>query len=131
MFEWDDSLLVNNEMIDADHKYLFDLSNEVMTQLLRDGIPSEEVGATIVALVEFTESHFGREEDLMREHSYPDLESHTADHDQLKKDVVELKQRFDEGDRTAGIDLVSLLTRVMSSHIKVVDAKLAEFLRED
>jgi hemerythrin len=44
----------------------------------------------------YTQNHLKLEEDLMREHGYPDYEGHKGQHDQMVSQVKVFLRRYDE-----------------------------------
>ncbi len=65
LLHWRDNLSVGVDDVDADHKHLIDLLNE-LHYLVFAGGDRTSVGKVLEKLVRYTEYHFDREEKLMR-----------------------------------------------------------------
>jgi hemerythrin-like metal-binding protein len=65
MFAWDQSFAVGIPHVDAQHKQLFGIVNE-LHQAMKSGQSKSVVGQTLEKLVAYTVTHFKDEEALMR-----------------------------------------------------------------
>ncbi len=81
MVEISPSFKIDSETIDADHRHLVEIINEI-TQAIDDGRPGE-CARLVPAFVEFSKQHFTREESLLAEYSYPLVEKHRRHHHSL------------------------------------------------
>jgi len=129
LVEWSDSLSVGIDEIDAQHRVLVNLVNE-MHQAIEQGRGSEAVGAVLTRLGEYTRIHFAVEESLMRLLGYPDLERHKEEHAELMTRLQELRQRFESGSSALDGDLMSLLKVWLTRHIMESDQQYAQFFVE-
>ena len=79
------------------------------------------------ALFDYTQTHFQFEEQLMREHGYPQLAEHIEQHEAIIQGLTKLMS-----DLEAGSDveerLASSLRRWIVLHIDVEDLAYAEFM---
>jgi hemerythrin len=78
-FPWKDEYLTGHEAIDNDHRKLFEIANKVF--LIEN--PHEEkdaVSETVRELYDYMRVHFEREEGVMTDHSFSDLENHKEKH---------------------------------------------------
>jgi len=76
-FVWDNSYSVGNEVIDSQHRRLFDLGNEIQS------IQLSEVTRTIMNLYKHTRQHFDTEEQHMKAIGYQKLQQHRELHNGL------------------------------------------------
>lgn len=78
MVEVSKSFALECEEIDKDHRRLSEMVNEIVA-LLETG---ETTGCKekVQAFVTFMKQHFEREEEILRQQGYPDLENHQAHH---------------------------------------------------
>lgn len=90
--EWTPDLALDVEAIDNDHRALFRYVREYMAAvdaeegvLLYDNI--------FANLVEYTQTHFLREETVMEACGYPDLLQHRKEHARLARSVVAARNR--------------------------------------
>ena len=86
--EWRDEFQIGIEEIDRSHERLFDKINEFIA-----GARKEDY-SRIIEILTFLKNHtqiyFKTEEDLMRRHDYPFLESHLQEHKRFIENVVAL-----------------------------------------
>ncbi|MBT4488559.1 MAG: hypothetical protein HOK30_19955 [Rhodospirillaceae bacterium] len=78
MVEITQSFKIEVEAIDADHRRLVEIINEI-TDAIDDG-RAEECVALVPNFVEFSQQHFEREEALLTKHAYPLAEKHRQHH---------------------------------------------------
>jgi len=72
------SFKIESEAIDADHRHLVEIINEI-TQAIDAGRP-EACARLVPDFVEFSKQHFSREEALLAGYAYPLLEKHRRHH---------------------------------------------------
>ena len=64
MITWRDKMSINNGgVIDQDHKNLIEIINR-FGEIAADGLDKEEAAEILYALKFYTQTHFGREEQL-------------------------------------------------------------------
>ena len=114
--EWSDVLSVGIEEIDAQHKVLVGLVNE-MHEAIRLHHANEVVHGILNKLAEYTRIHFAVEESLMRILDYPDYEVHKAQHEELIRSVVDLQEKVASGKASVGFELMHFLKVWLTKHI--------------
>lgn len=79
MFTWTEDLEIDKGQIDADHKQLIDIANEVacIEDLENQG---EDLRRAIRKLYKYVKEHFTREEAFMLALEYSDREAHKLKH---------------------------------------------------
>lgn len=95
---WSEMMSVGVEVLDADHKTLIGLIND-LNRSLGDEEEYATLGTVLKALEEYTEHHFAREERVMAACHYPALETHIRLHRHLSQQVHDFRVAYD-GDRT-------------------------------
>jgi hemerythrin len=128
LFEWRPEYSLGHDGIDAQHKRLFELGNELhnaMTQGKGKGALSETLGR----LLDYTKTHFANEERLMETHHYPDYVAHKAAHDALTSRVIQFQQDFAAGRVGITVELLQFLRDWLRTHIGETDRKVATFLK--
>jgi len=124
--EWSQDLSVGVSEIDADHKVMFQLFNEV--HLLSNKEPnSAHLSPLVSELVAYTESHFKREEAVMTASGYPYYENHSAIHKELLKQIKQQSYLLEAGQQTAA-DFVIFLKDWFLDHIKGVDQRISSYV---
>ncbi len=125
---WDDELSVGIQEIDEQHKVLVNLINRLFNEALvkHNVAVANEI---LTELIQYTIIHFSVEESLFRIFDYPGYEKHKAQHEELKKQVVTLKNRIEEGEEIT-IELISFLRSWLKKHILHEDKKYSHFFTE-
>ncbi|WP_028880435.1 bacteriohemerythrin [Terasakiella pusilla] len=128
-FKWTTALSVGDNEIDHDHQELFALVDELADADLSDSF----LLGLIARLEKYTEYHFAREEEYMKQHAFPDLEDHLEKHHlfvEWLKTVEKTYRRSAESPFQIG-DLVNdYLGNWLTEHILVEDMKYRNFILE-
>ncbi|TET08279.1 MAG: bacteriohemerythrin [Candidatus Thorarchaeota archaeon] len=129
--EWEDSLSIGVDLIDEQHKMLIkrikDLSDAVTSS--RGAV---QIGKTLGFMIDYTEFHFSAEEKHMKEMSYPGLDLQIQQHEEFKSSLKHMVTEFEEDGATAQLSegVNTYLINWLVKHIKSIDSKFGEFLRE-
>ncbi len=118
---------VNVPEIDAQHERLVDLINQLHTAMAQ-GSKVDVLGGLIDALIEHTRFHFQYEEGLMADAGFPGLAKHKDEHDRLLRRIVDLAQRFHDGDLLLSFAVMVDLKGWALVHIEKFDIALGAFL---
>ncbi len=116
--QWSDKYCIDGN-IDCEHKRLFELANNVFA-LVDPKWQMSDLKATVKALYEYMEFHFGNEQRLMRRIEFPEYDQHVAMHKAL---IVEMNRLM-----TTSRDLEEMVSKLR--HL-MVDWLLTHILRED
>lgn len=122
LMTWQDNFSVGVPSIDAQHKRLIELINE-LHQAMLDGAVPEKIKEILNGLIEYTQLHFSHEEKLFAEHEYPDAVAHKEIHDALVGKVMELKTKVDAGEQIRGMEVMEFLKSWLTGHILGEDKK--------
>jgi hemerythrin-like metal-binding protein len=123
LIEWTENMSVGVSEIDAEHQGLTEAVNRLY-EAIEAGADKDELSRLLDALVVLTVSHFVHEERLFAKTSYPDREAHTSEHEDLKKQMVSIHDRFRKGETeslTPGF--AHLLKSWLVEHILTMDMK--------
>ncbi len=120
LLHWTDALSVGIEEIDAQHKELVKLINQLHNVIWekRGTVVCMEI---LDKLVEYTRVHFAVEESLMRILRYPDYEPHRQEHEKLIAQVVELQRKLKSGEENVSFELMRFLKNWLIRHIVGTD----------
>ena len=131
-FEWTPEISVNDEIIDNQHKKLFNKINFLLEEVSKKD-KKERIGETIEFLGNYIEEHLKYEEQYMKKHSYPELKEHTKIHNQFIKKYEEFKEKFKKNpiSDTLFFEIETFLGEWWLKHIKVDDKKYAVFIEEN
>lgn len=118
---WNDSYSVGNDLLDSDHRILFDLVDQLQ-DAVETGQSRDVVGSVVNVLAEYVEHHFRHEESLMARSRYPDLAAHACLHRRLEHEVRDVRDRWQAGDRQAiGEEVLAFIKKWLTEHILVAD----------
>lgn len=124
---WREDFGVGYPLIDGDHKKLLSLINNLLaTEQCETGTVLER--QALDELLDYTEYHFKREEDLMTRYGYPDFAEHKAHHDRMRTQVQAHLKRYEKKGRVALPQLANHLKLWLLQHIAGLDRRLAPFL---
>lgn len=127
--DWGEEYSVNNREIDAQHRRLFVIVNELHKSILAKK-SREEIGNILNRLAAHTQSHFAAEERLMQVCGYSDYESHKEEHERLLHQVGELESEFrKEAEGMAPGILALLIKDWLLRHILNMDKDYAPSLK--
>ena len=126
LVEWSDELSVGIDEIDAQHKVLVGLINE-MHEAIEQRHGSEVVESILTRLAEYTRIHFAVEESLMRLLGYPDFEAHREEHRALIMQVNDLRRKVETGKTAIGFELMHFLKLWLTKHIMESDQEYARY----
>jgi hemerythrin-like metal-binding protein len=117
---WRDQYSVGIPSIDAEHKKLIGLINDLHAAML-DGHGKEVMGKILDGLAAYTIAHFSREERLMQSHRFSGFERHKAEHDKLVKRVQDLQQTYRAGTASISVEVMTFLQNWLIGHIVGMD----------
>lgn len=126
-FEWADDLVIDNGPIDADHRKLVDLVNQLHSAT-SEGRGMEVVDGILTELIGYTADHLRREEARMAELQFPDLERHKLGHQKFVAELQTLQARYEAGSITVAAQLSTVLRDWLSLHIRRGDKELLNFI---
>jgi len=116
--------------IDAQHMELVNRLN-ALTSMGHEAVSKEETQKTLDLLEEYIVKHFADEEELQKQHNYPEYESHKKLHQLYIGEFQKLKKEFDENGHSLKftMDLNNSLINWIVKHIKSADVELGKFLK--
>jgi hemerythrin len=127
MFAWKDSYSIGVIEIDAQHRRLFSLADELHTAM-NTGKGKAVLEQVLQNLITYTKSHFAAEERLMQKCGYPELPAHKTQHDDLTAQVVTLQGEFQSGKAMLSIEVMQFLSNWLRQHIGGTDRKYVPFV---
>jgi hemerythrin len=127
LFTWSDKMSVGIGKIDKEHQGLFALMNQLHEGML-GGRGKDVLGSVLGNLMQYTKSHFGNEESLLRLHGYPQLAEHLRYHEVFRKKVGDLETQFKAGTAALSVSTLEFLRDWLTKHILGIDAQYKTFL---
>ena len=126
---WSDEYSVGVEVLDQDHQRLLHLINNFQTAA-HYNTGERFVRQALDELIDYTKTHFAREEQLMQENGYPDFEVHKLQHEQMIAKVGEEVERFERDPDGSVEELLSFLKEWLIHHIQGTDKEYGPHLNE-
>ena len=128
--EWSEGMSVGVESIDNDHKTLMLLINEV-NEAITNGSSDSIIEDVFNRLEGYVKQHFAREELLLKQCRYNDLDDHKKQHQKFIDRIPELKNQLLNADSVDVAQEVSLfLLNWLMNHIIVDDMSYAKTLHK-
>ena len=127
---WKPKYNIGIKEIDDEHKKLMNLINKLQLAIRYHQDESFEKEA-LDELVEYTRSHFKREEEIMVTYGYPDYLEHKKLHDEMAAKVQEHVENFERDGHSALLKIVPFIRDWLTTHIYGVDQSYAQLLREN
>lgn len=124
---WSSKYSVNIKAIDAQHQRLFELVNELHDYMMQ-GKGGLILKSTLASLVDYTQTHFKTEETLMIQHGFQGYASHKVEHDDLTRQVLDLKKQVDDGKIALTIATMNFLKEWLTKHVMGTDMKYKDYL---
>jgi diguanylate cyclase (GGDEF)-like protein/hemerythrin-like metal-binding protein len=113
---WRESYSLGHPVIDAQHRTLLNLSNELLDLVALDA-DSSRIETAMAALLSHTERHFSEEEKILAGVGYPQLEIHRQAHRYLLETAAQLKMGLHQGDTSFRTLLDFLVNRMVKEHL--------------
>jgi len=124
---WNDRLSVNIREIDAQHKKLVDMVNG-LHDAMKEGKAETMLMKIIADMKQYAASHFGMEEQYLKNHGYPDYPAHKMEHDKFVAKVIQVEKDCKSGKCAISMDILNFLSNWLVNHIKGTDKKYSQFL---
>ncbi len=97
--------------------------------VMKDARSADTITGVFDEVVEYADYHFTTEEHLMLDSGFPGYLPHKAVHDEVKRWLVRLRERFERGGRSAtGVAVFEFLRDWLIDHIQVEGRKVANHL---
>ena len=128
-YEVTPDLETGNDLIDSEHRTLFDAINDLM-DACSSGQGRSKIGETADFLADYVDKHFADEEDLQRQNHYPHYQSHHNFHVNYKQKIRELADEIRvDGPSVKNLGEINSQASVLINHIRHEDKRLAEFIK--
>jgi hemerythrin-like metal-binding protein len=127
MFGWNDSYSVGQADIDAQHKQLFAVIDELQGAM-KTGQSKAILGRTLDKLVDYTVKHFSFEQALLAQKGYRESAAHKSVHDQFTARIRKFQVENNSGALGVSVELMDVLRKWLAEHIQGSDMKYAKEL---
>ena len=126
---WSDRISVGVESIDADHKKMVDLINELFDAILA-GNGRKKLNGLLDRLVDYTQRHFAHEEEIFARTGYPDAAAHKREHEEMAAWIQTARRRYDNSSAAApSLEVMNYLKDWLFDHILDSDQKFAPHMK--
>ncbi|WP_301100573.1 bacteriohemerythrin [Propionivibrio sp.] len=127
LLSWSNQYLIGNEVIDAEHQELFRRINAFHDHWLekRD---QQSIAHLLNQLVNYAQTHFRHEEDIMRDAGFPRLVEHQKIHESMIETIFNLRQSFEEKNIHLEMDTMKFVKDWLVNHIVDSDYMFRNFL---
>jgi len=129
VLEWTNSITLYNDKLDEQHKELFDLINQIITQERIEPM-SEDFAIILSKISDYGLEHFKTEEKLMQDLNYPHLDKHRKEHREYIYHVALFNTNFKSKNYTEPAKVVKFVKGWWYWHIMMQDLHLASYIRE-
>lgn len=128
LMNWSDRLSVGVAEIDREHQELVRMLND-LAEAMNAGRGRDALAPILDELISYTKSHFGREEEAMRVHAYPEAAEHMKQHADLARQVLDVQAKLASGAAaTLPFEVLAFLKGWLLQHIQKSDKALGAFL---
>jgi hemerythrin len=129
LVEWEDRYSVGIELIDDQHKELFNLTNTLYEGCLAgDEAARSYFMETVHGTVDYVKYHFTAEEKMLEKVKYPNFAEHKKEHEGFVKKILEDVESFQGGRKFVPNVFVRYLKDWILTHIAIQDKKYAEYI---
>jgi len=126
---WDNTLSVQIQEIDEDHRRLVDLYNILIHAVVEENA-ANYIEAVMDELISCTVWHFKHEERLMLKYDYDGFAEHKAEHQELIESARELQQKLLHEGKPVSSEDIQFLEHWLIGHILGTDMDLGAYLGE-
>lgn len=127
--QWDNSYSVNVAAFDSEHRQLFSLIDR-LGAAMQKGKGKNMLSASFHELIDYTQTHFKHEEELMGEHSYPGLELQKKEHANFVAKVRQMLELHESDNTMLSVSIMNFLQSWLINHIKKTDKDYSDFFNE-
>ncbi len=126
---WKDEYSVGVQSLDDDHRKLLNLINKLQTAVhYQTGDVFEK--EALDEVIAYTKYHFEREEKLMEEAGYPDLDAHRKIHQRMIAKVDEFVKEYETKGHEVLEEVAAYLKDWLVDHINGTDQEYSALLQE-
>lgn len=127
IIKWRDSYSTGVQQFDDEHHKIVELIND-MFEMMRDKNDQAAVEKLLSEVITYTEYHFDNEEKILDERGYPELTQHKKEHEKLKAEVINFKEKLNNDFDNSYRELYKFLREWLTNHILECDMKYSEHL---
>jgi hemerythrin len=126
--EWKDSFTVGNQELDAQHRGLLDLINEIGDLADAQTTVKSTTFRALNAMILYAENHFRTEEGYFEKYSYPEHRQHKEEHEAFLESVFSMAQELDKESALSLGAIIFYLEDWYADHVLGTDQGYKQFL---
>ena len=126
---FDETLSVGVRKLDEQHQQLVKMINTLI-EIESETLDSEEVMDLLNQMTAYADSHFGQEEQYMRDFNYQGYLSHKQEHIHFKKRTIDFLSAAKRDKQTLKNEITGYLRNWLVNHILRTDMKYKDFFSE-
>ncbi len=126
ILKWTADLSIGIELIDDQHRRIVEFINRLNEA--RETADNNAVGGVLAGLSEYTLSHFGFEEAVMKAARFAGLAQHRRGHERFARQLAEFGHRYALGEEVAG-EVLDTLNQWLLNHIKREDHEYMDVVK--
>ncbi|BAH74197.1 bacteriohemerythrin [Solidesulfovibrio magneticus] len=130
VIQWDNDLCIGHDLIDTQHKRLFELTTKLYDIALGSG-DKANLKLLLLDLYKYTLFHFDEEEVLMRKHNFPHYNDHKHEHEKFVATLDALAIKAREDTSALDIEILNWLSSWLVTHISIKDKMIGQCLSRD
>ena len=128
LLQWHDGLSVGNALLDEEHRTWMGFLN-ALHNAIENNEGDSALERTLTEAMDYTSYHFRHEELLFTQSGYPDKDKHLDLHKKIEDDLINLRQRFQDGERDGlSLEFMVLLKKWLIHHIQQIDTGFVPYL---
>ena len=127
--EWNPNWNSGNQIIDAQHREILQMSNEIMAMSLH-ALQSVDAEQKLGLLLQSIHRHTETEEKLMEEIGYPNLEEHQRCHRVLYEEAIQLKEDYENGKVNPAVFFSFVINKILVGHMMESDRRYFPYIVE-
>jgi len=125
IIEWNDSFVLNIELIDNQHKQLIALINKFSKAVGNNDL--HQVSKLLNELRRYAFFHFSTEEEYLEKINFKEIDKHVEEHSIFIADLLKTIARINSGKPVKLEKIIEYLESWLFNHILVEDKKFARF----
>lgn len=131
MLTWNDSLYLGIDIIDTQHREIFDAINK-LTISFDEGHEKDSVYEVLDFIEVYVHKHFSTEEFYLQKYNYLETESHIKTHKAFSAKLAEYKSHYKRAGltRLAAIEMNDILIQWWNNHILKTDYNYIDCISE-
>jgi len=126
---WSEKYSVGIVELDAQHRRLFELYNQLIEAMYR-GESLKVLQDALNSLIEYVVVHFTTEEQYMQKYAYPEFDKHKKAHIFLRDKTLQIHRNFSEGKPVLTAEVITFLRNWLKDHVMNMDKKYSKHLKK-